>query len=748
MATPQQIAQIRQAALQNGVDPSRIERYIQTRFGQATQPQQPVMQPQGENFLVSLAKTMTKPFVDTGKRIGAAGYETKRAFDINAAKAANDGARLKELGSTQNPFIANERLGRGDVLLDTAKSTAGIASYAVPAGKTLKSAVGLGTGAGGLFGFGASEKGNELEGILSGSIGGGIGGGVAYGGGKLIKGAATKAKGVLSKAAKVAKDRASESAAMNISKVTPAAEDRVVRETGRSVNELVNKYFKSGAGYDDMLGATASKGKGGVLSKQMSAAEKVIKETIGESGDDVIASADDLVRGLSKEKRQLAALPGNEAKITAIDEAIKSVKAKYSGGLNAKQLLEIKRAADSRFGKGVVNESMVNVSDDVQKAIGNKARGILKESFPAIDDALGVQSEIYTLQPILNRARAIGSTRGSELRVGKLSGLTDLVNPMKLTDKALSNPKIGSKLLSGVDDVVVNRGIQTAPPVASPVDDILNSSAEALAESQAARGGALPARIEAMRRAYANSQAQQATQASLINPAVNAVAGPTNQLPTLRQALPMGINYAAPAGAATALSIPSSQQGSVQGVASNPYAYQPEVPQQQQSVFGNMSNQQLLALQLAAPDVFKALMGVEEIRQAQNPAGGDLTAGQQKDRINAMSGLRAIDTVESELLGDGDVNRGLLVAAKLPGSPGARVYETAAREMIDILARMRTGAQITETEEAFYRKQLPSVLDGPDTIKYKINLFKQLFTNLANPGEVSVEAETANLVGF
>jgi hypothetical protein len=69
----------------------------------------------------------------------------------------------------------------------------------------------------------------------------------------------------------------------------------------------------------------------------------------------------------------------------------------------------------------------------------------------------------------------------------------------------------------------------------------------------------------------------------------------------------------------------------------------------------------------------------------------------------------------------------------IPGSLFARKYESAKREMLDVISRLRTGASLTENEEKFYKSQLPSLKDlsDPGTINYKINLFRDLFNGLA-----------------
>jgi hypothetical protein len=106
-----------------------------------------------------------------------------------------------------------------------------------------------------------------------------------------------------------------------------------------------------------------------------------------------------------------------------------------------------------------------------------------------------------------------------------------------------------------------------------------------------------------------------------------------------------------------------------------------------------------------------------------------LTAQQTKDKNNAESGLRALDTVVTEM----QSNPLALYLAALPGNPGARKFETAKKEAADVITRLRTGAAINENEEKFYKSQLPRAFDGAETINYKINLLRELFNRVANP---------------
>lgn len=100
----------------------------------------------------------------------------------------------------------------------------------------------------------------------------------------------------------------------------------------------------------------------------------------------------------------------------------------------------------------------------------------------------------------------------------------------------------------------------------------------------------------------------------------------------------------------------------------------------------------------------------------------------------AGAGLRALDTIEAEILN----NPNILAQSAIPGSPGARQYEAAVSSITDALGGLRTGASVSPQQQAFYRNLLPKVGDSQETIQYKLNALKQ---------ELSGYAQGANNMG-
>lgn len=87
----------------------------------------------------------------------------------------------------------------------------------------------------------------------------------------------------------------------------------------------------------------------------------------------------------------------------------------------------------------------------------------------------------------------------------------------------------------------------------------------------------------------------------------------------------------------------------------------------------------------------------------------------------AGAGLRALDTIETEILN----NPNILAQAAIPGSPGARQYEAAVSSITDAIGGLRTGASVSPAQQVFYRNLLPKMGDSQETINYKLQALRQ-----------------------
>lgn len=487
-------------------------------------------------------------------------------------------------------------------------------------------------------------------------------------------------------------DLLADSAAQGVTKATPSAVFKAIDEHGVNPNDLVAKYAPGASGYDDLLGPTTARNSGGVLGKKLTDAEKVIQNRVSTEGNAVVATPDDLIAPLEQNRQLLSQTVGNEQKISQLDTLINQINTKYKGGLTASQLLDMKRAADQTFGKAVVNDEEGTINSQVQKSIGNTARGILKTKYPDLAGALDTQSEIYTLQPILGKARASNITTGT---LGKID---------------LSRP---GSWLTAAKSLVGGEKVNTA----------------ALGASQALENANLPG-----------------IDIGTVGGAIGA--GGASGVGTL--VAPDGITQSDNTNPDQGNNQENNNQNFNQG---NNQSHSNIIPQDNMSsqlpgITGYNQGQLAKAYTKASlagdktnAAIFKQLYDVETAYdKAKNPAANKpLTAQQTKDVIGAQSALRQMDTIDQELA----KNPNLIYEAALPGSPNARKYMSAVHEAADIILRLRTGAQANESEINMYMTQFfPQPFDSPETIQYKLQTRKQYLQDIANQGGAGVDASS------
>lgn len=115
-----------------------------------------------------------------------------------------------------------------------------------------------------------------------------------------------------------------------------------------------------------------------------------------------------------------------------------------------------------------------------------------------------------------------------------------------------------------------------------------------------------------------------------------------------------------------------------------------------------------------------------------------MSAETSKVVANANSGLDSLSQIRGILEQDPSVRTKTLVPGRgLFGGAGAAAlgtssYDTAARNIADVITRLRTGAALTESEERFYKSQLPQGFDPPETVEQKLRMFEDLFQSVSN----------------
>lgn len=146
----------------------------------------------------------------------------------------------------------------------------------------------------------------------------------------------------------------------------------------------------------------------------------------------------------------------------------------------------------------------------------------------------------------------------------------------------------------------------------------------------------------------------------------------------------------------------------------------------------------LQALNLGDTQTANAIIkGYELFGQA---GGGQkpLSAEASKVLANANSGLQSLSQLEGIIGQSGGVPKSTLVPGRgIFGNLGANAlgtaeYDNAARNIADVITRLRTGAALTESEERFYKSQLPQAFDSPEAIQQKLGMFRDLFASVSN----------------
>ena len=121
------------------------------------------------------------------------------------------------------------------------------------------------------------------------------------------------------------------------------------------------------------------------------------------------------------------------------------------------------------------------------------------------------------------------------------------------------------------------------------------------------------------------------------------------------------------------------------------------------------------------------------------------TAGQEKDYVNAVSGLSAINQM-TEILFDesgaftegGEKARKMWNYGKIGlmlGGEETKQYAQVAKTAYDIVTRSRTGAALNMDEQTFYQSFIPDITDSPTSAQMKLDNLRQLYEMVAQSGE-------------
>lgn len=433
---------------------------------------------QNQSSQPGIVQSLLNQFLGGVKTVGGSGFELGR-FGLSLLPGIGDNAYVNQKTGKEvkNPFLSHKELqalsGRnsqgqitpealGSSYLNALKKVGGTGSFFTPFGegsvlsKFLPGAVTGGLGA-------ASEDKATPGSIATGAVTGGLGATALAGAGSLLG----KIPGLAGKAGTALENTATQKT-LNTS---PAVYDKALQETGLDVNNIFNKYFKGETNVSNIIGNPAKKGAGGQLGDLLNNAETRLQNTIKIAGSNVKVSAQEFVKELQNQRKLLAKIPGNEDKISQLDAFIQNTKDSFGQGKTFKQLLDLKRAADSKFGAAVADEQAGSVAAQGQKVLANTARAVLKKIFPEAQDALNTQSELLTLKPILSRAFSKGQvattgTGGFSLGTGLAVAFNPLLGgSLFAAEKAANSPAVLNKA-GGLLNKVGNLGGKGVNPAA------------------------------------------------------------------------------------------------------------------------------------------------------------------------------------------------------------------------------------------------------------------------------------------
>lgn len=130
--------------------------------------------------------------------------------------------------------------------------------------------------------------------------------------------------------------------------------------------------------------------------------------------------------------------------------------------------------------------------------------------------------------------------------------------------------------------------------------------------------------------------------------------------------------------------------------------------------------------------LYKTLASINQPQKLQSSHG---KATSQQYAL-AQTGMQGVQQLQQLLQQDpGVLNRSATPGQSLPGvggfiqnAAGTGEYQAVAGNVLDALARARTGAQMNKQEEAFYRRLLPRAGDSQATIQKKLAELEQAFS--------------------
>lgn len=148
-------------------------------------------------------------------------------------------------------------------------------------------------------------------------------------------------------------------------------------------------------------------------------------------------------------------------------------------------------------------------------------------------------------------------------------------------------------------------------------------------------------------------------------------------------------------------------------------------------------------------DAFNAIVKLADLEQSSNPSSKPLSTTAAKDVGNAQAGLDSIQIMMNEMQKDPNVvKKAAIPGGGLLGGAGDAImgtsqFEAAKQQAVDVIARMRTGATINDSEAKTFAGMVPKPFDPPEVAQQKLTQLAQMFATVADRRNTGVDTVAA-----
>lgn len=152
-----------------------------------------------------------------------------------------------------------------------------------------------------------------------------------------------------------------------------------------------------------------------------------------------------------------------------------------------------------------------------------------------------------------------------------------------------------------------------------------------------------------------------------------------------------------------------------------------------------MSYDQLLQLVNSDPKNASTYMSLYKAQPSLNGAATKpLSASAATSVSNAETGIRGISDLQSMMQQDPGVVKRTLIPGRglfggvLGNAVNTNGFDAARQQVVDVIARLRTGAAISKSEESRFLKFLPQPFDSPTVAQQKLGYLERQFQRVAS----------------